>query len=281
LDGGGFASNPTGIVLKKVTTLPKKRQTLPKKRQTLRKAASLHKAASTGHPKATGVPDVVMPAERAPSSEPTVGAVRGAEEPIKIRESTATGNDKIEILKHQLYDVCEDRRGIVCPAYLDLAIRSVTDTTIATAIIEVTFYDIQGNVVDTAKHEDVELWPDTSRGIRIETSVKRVDLIKSYDVRITRTMMAEQERVQLRRHDINRNEAGEHVLKGVVKNISRVMADAAVVVTFYGANNVEIGRKVVVLRDIEPETIRRYELTFKPHEGDMVGTYNIAIGELT
>jgi hypothetical protein len=224
---------------------------------------------------------VVAPKEPVRSSEPVADQeAEQAVEPIRIRESTATGNEKIEILKHGLCDVYADNRGVIYPAYLNLAIRNVTGSTIASASIEVAFYDIEGDVLDTVKHEAIELWADMSRGIRIDSSVKEVDTVKSYEVKVTRTRTADQERVQLRRHDINHNAAGEEVVKGVVKNISKVVADAAVVITFYGANNVNIGRKVIVLRDIEPETIRRYVVTFKPHEGDALGTYNIALGEM-
>ena len=254
---------------------------MPKKRAP-KKTSSVPEAASpAGRAKATDLPDAVTPAEPAPSSEPVVSeVVEEIKEPIKIRESTATGDEKVEILNHELLDVHEDNRGVPQPARVDVAIHNLTDSTIATIVIEVVFYDIEGNVLETAKHQAIELFADRARAIRIESKVMEPDKVKSYDVRITRTRTAEQERVQLRVHDINPNAAGEDVVEGVVKNISKVQADAAVVITFYGANNVEIGRKVVVLRDIEPETIRQYALTFKPHEGDRVGTYNVAIGEL-
>jgi hypothetical protein len=258
-----------------VTTLPEKKQS-PKKTAPTRKAGS-----QAGQAEAAGSPEAVTFAGQAPLSEVAVGdAAEEAKAPRQIRESTATGNDKIEILKHEFNDAYEDRRGIICPAYLELAIANVTGSTIATVIIEVTFYDIEGQAVQVVRRETTELWANTSRGLRVETSVKAVDTIKSHAVTITRTRMADQERVQLRQHDINRNEAGEDVFSGVVKNISTVKADAAVVVTFFGANDEEMCRRVVVLRDIEPETIRQYVFTFKATDDARWGRYHIAIGEI-
>lgn len=88
------------------------------------------------------------------------------------------------------------------------------------------------------------------------------------------------EKVQLRRHEITTTETGEEEISGIAKNISTVKTDAAVIATFYNANAENIGTKVLILRDIEPNSIRQYVLKFKPQEGDSVRTYNIEIGEL-
>ena len=229
----------------------------------------------------TDSPEEIPPAEPAPSSEPAVDAtVEEAKEPVKIRESTAIGNDRIGILRHDLYDVRDDTLDVLRPAGVDLAIQNLSESTIATAIIEVAFYDIEGNLLGTAKHRVIELLPGTSRSVQIDSQVKQVEKVKSYDVRILKTRMADVEKVQLRSHGISRNAAGEEVVEGIVKNVSNVKTDIAVVISFFDANREVIGRKILVLHDVEPDTIRRYELAFKPPEGETVGTYSIALGDI-
>jgi hypothetical protein len=270
----GYVSGVARITSKKGRALPRKKKTPI--------AAPTSAADSPVEPGTTpGVPATAMPSEPSSVGDPTVDdASEEARAPVKIRESTATGDEKIEILKHDFFDVYEDNRWVLKPAGLNVTIRNLTELTIATAIIEAAFYDMAGHVLETATHKAVELWKDTGRAIRINSKIMEVGKIKSYDVKVARTRTAEQERVQLRAHDINRNQAGEDVVLVIVKNVSKAASDAAVVVTLYGANKEEVGRKVAVLRDIGPETIRQCELAFKLHEGDRWGTYRIEIGEL-
>ena len=98
--------------------------------------------------------------------------------------------------------------------------------------------------------------------------------------RVVRSTTADVEKVQLRQNIIRTSETGEEVIRGIVKNISEVMTDAAVVATFYDSDEEDLGTRVLILKDIEPNTIRQYVLTFKPQEGDRVATYRISVGEL-
>jgi hypothetical protein len=168
-------------------------------------------------------------------------------------------------------------------ARVDLAIRNVSDSTIATAVFEAIFYDKEGSVVDTVKHREVELRPETSRLIHITTSIPVYDYdqIASYDVRLVRTATADVEKVQLLRYEIATIETGEEKVWGVAKNISEAKTDAAVVATFYDPKKENIGTRVLVLRDMEPNTVRQFDLRFKPQEGDTVGSCSIIVGELT
>jgi hypothetical protein len=209
-------------------------------------------------------------------------AVEEAKAPPKMPAPTATGNDRITILKHNLTQISMDRGAEYPTARVDLAIRNVSDSTIATAVFEAIFYDKEGNIVDTVKHREVELKPETSRLIHITTSIPvyEYDQIASYDVRLVRTATADVERVQLLRYEIATIETGEEEVWGVAKNISEVKTDAAVVATFYDAEKENIGVRVLLLRDIEPNTVRRFDLRFKPHEGDTVRNCSIIVGEL-
>jgi hypothetical protein len=209
-------------------------------------------------------------------------AVEEAKEPPKMPAPTATGNEKIAILKHKIFEADMERGAEYPTARLELAIRNVSDSTIATAVFEAIFYDQEGNIIDEVKHREIELKPDTSRLIRITTSIpaSESDQIARYDVRLVRATTADVEKVQLRRYEIRTTETGEEEVWGVAKNISEVKTDAAVVVTFYDADKENIGTSVLVLRDIEPNTIRQFDFRFKPQEGDMVRHCSIIAGEI-
>jgi len=221
----------------------------------------------------------VESAKEAPLSEGQ--AVEEAKEPPKMPAPTATGNEKIAILKHNIFEIDMERGADDPTARLELAIRNVSNSAIATAVFEAIFYDQEGNIIDEVKHREIELKPDTSRLIRITTSIPAYesDQIARYDVRLVRATTADVEKVQILRYEIRTTETGEEEVWGVAKNISEVKTDAAVVVTFYDANKENIGTNVLALRDIEPNTIRQFDFRFKPKEGDTVRHCSIIVGE--
>jgi hypothetical protein len=49
---------------------------------------------------------------------------------------------------------------------------------------------------------------------------------------------------------------------------------------FNNSENENIGVRVIILKDIEPDSIRRFHFTFKPIEGDVVKSYTLSIGDL-
>ncbi len=213
--------------------------------------------------------------------------VAETEPTVKTPVPTATGNERIAVAKHELSIVPMWARDEEIeygkpptPDGVELAIRNVSSSTIATAVFEAVFYDQAGNTLDTVKHTEVELPPETSRGIRITCTLLEHDLIQSYAVRLLRATTADAEKVQLRMHEMNTTETGEEEIAGVVKNLSGVKTDAAVVATFYDSKKENIGTRIVVVRDIEPHSVKKYTLKFKPLEGDIVRTYTLNIGEL-
>ncbi|MFC2026541.1 hypothetical protein ACFLUX_01020 [Chloroflexota bacterium] len=206
---------------------------------------------------------------------------------VMTPEPSATGNEKVNVIKHGIrinLDKSrkrEDEAGKDIESIgVDLAIRNVSNSTIATVIFEVLFYDIEGNILDTVKHKEFDMQPSTSRAVVILASILEYKEIKSYNVGITRTVTADVEKVQLRRHEIIANKAGEEEINGVFINISEVKTDAALVAAFYDPKKENIGTKVLILRDIEPHTIHKYHLIFKPQEGDIVRTYTLNVGEI-
>ena len=66
----------------------------------------------------------------------------------------------------------------------------------------------------------------------------------------------------------------------MVKNLSEVKADAGVAVTFYDAAKENLGTRFVVLRDIEPGTVRMYGFRFRPQPGDTVSSCGVVVGEV-
>lgn len=222
---------------------------------------------------------IEMPTPSALFPEPAV--INAAESP-RAPEPSATGNSKLDVLSHRRIDAFLDPQDNSkrFPAAVELSINNASDTTIATAIFEALFYDIEGNVLDTIKHKEIDLPPGRSRRVRINSLQYEEDKVESYAVRLIRMRTADAEKVQPRRHDIFTATTGEQVVAGIVKNLSRDKTDAAVIITFYNLNKEIVGTKVVVLRDIEPDTISKYEIRFKPPEGETVASYSIAIGEL-
>lgn len=213
--------------------------------------------------------------------------IASAEQPIdQIKEPvapepTAIGNERIAVLNHQLAEIKVGvDNGSRSQPGIELAIRNISETTIATAVFEAVLYDQGGAVVGTVKHTEGALEPNRSRAVVINYSHYDYDKVKSYDVRLTRTTSADVEKVQLRRHEATTNGFGEEEIEGILKNISRVKADVAVVANFYDTHSENIGTKVVVVRDIEPDSIRQYRLKFKPQDGDRVHSYTVQIGEL-
>ncbi len=194
-------------------------------------------------------------------------------------EPKVTGNETVKILKHSLNGGVPGSFSRAT-AGADVSIRNVSDITIASLIFEAAFYDIEGNIIDTVKHSEIELKPDTSRAITIDLKQQDASKLISYDIKIARMTTTDIERVQLRRHEIRTTDTGEEEVRGVVKNISNVKAGAALVATFFDSNQENIGTRVVTLRDIDPDDVRHFHFIFKPMVGDRVRSYTLNIGDL-
>jgi len=164
---------------------------------------------------------------------------------------------------------------------VELAIRNVSSSTIATASFEAVFYDIEGNVIDTTTYQTVDLPPGTSRTIHIEYKApKNEGELKSYDVRVTRTTSAETERFHITHKELKVTGTGENEVSGIVKNLSDVKVDAIVFAVFYNMDKRDIGEKAALIREIEPHGMKNFAFVFKPQEGDDVASYTLNVGEL-
>jgi hypothetical protein len=88
----------------------------------------------------------------------------------------------------------------------------------------------------------------------------------------------ETEKVQIRNQDMKVNQVtGEADFKGMVKNISDAKTDAVLLLTFLDYRKELIGDKVVIIRDIEPGQLKKFNFKYKPHDGKIVDSINFTI----
>ncbi len=186
---------------------------------------------------------------------------------------TAEGNDSVEIFKHTL-TIADTLSGV------EFAIKNKSNVTIATMVFEARFFDIEGEVLHTASRTETDLKPGASRAVMIQYPGQHDEYkIKSYALRLVRMTTTDTEKVQVRRYEM-RTIGGEVEVDGVVKNISTARVNAALVANFTNPQKENVGSTVVVMRDIEPETIRRFKFKFKPQPGDIVRTCTLTVGDL-
>ncbi len=199
-------------------------------------------------------------------------------EVVQTPVPVATGNEKIKIINHSLQIVDSATMQKDYRFFIEMAIRNVFEKTIATAMFEVILYDSEGMIVDKFYHKEYELKPCRSRAINIDI-YKDKETVKSYRVTLIKSITADVERIQLRRNEIRTVESGEEV-RGIIKNISDVKTDAALVATFEDARAEKIGVKIIMIKDINPGEFKQFHFVFTPPEGEIVKEYFISIGEI-
>lgn len=186
-----------------------------------------------------------------------------------------TGNDKVIILSHSFLEM-----QIETDAFLvgvDFSMKNASDITIATMIFEVEFFDKDGNIFEKVTHKEIEFYPGQARGVRILSSTRDNNKVKSYSVKIAKLITADVEKVQICRREIKLNKAGELDVTGSVKNISGVKTDASIVVSYLNLTNQDIGSRAIVITAIEPKSYREFKLSFKPPEGEIVNTCTMKV----
>ena len=191
-----------------------------------------------------------------------------------------TGDEKIQIINHSLREIDLTDPRSINSSVIDLAIRNVSDKAIASAVYEAVYYDSTGNVLDTVRHKDCDMRPKSSRSISIATDNVKNNKSKSYRVTVLKTITTDVEKVQLRGNELSTLENGSEEVRGVVKNISDVKTDAALLVNFKDSRNINIGTRVVILKDLEPGTARRFNFIFNAPNGEKVKSCSFDIGEV-
>ena len=197
---------------------------------------------------------------------------------IQTPVPAATGNEKIKIINHSLQVIDSATMQKDYRFFIEMAIRNLFDKTIATALFEVVLYDSEGGIVSKFFHKEYELKPGRSRAINIDI-INDKDIVKSYRVTLLKTITSDVERIQLRRNEIRSVEGGEEV-RGIIKNISDVKTNAAIVATFEDARAEKIGVKIIMINDINPGEFKQFHFIFTPPQGEVVKEYFLSIGEV-
>jgi hypothetical protein len=193
----------------------------------------------------------------------------------------ASGDERISILKHEFQDVGTLDVGIEqIKRGIGLAVRNVSGEDVATVTFEAELYDSGGNLITTLKHQELDIKSNTSRAFTIQTSSIKEDIVRSYNIRVIKTVPTSVEKVQLRRNEVRKLGGGREELSGILKNLSKVKTDAVLVVAYLDAKEEIIGLRALRINDMEPGTVRNFKLVFTPPEGETVKTRNIDIGEL-
>jgi hypothetical protein len=189
------------------------------------------------------------------------------------------GNNVIEILKHNFIDGdntfgCGNIGGGIY-----ISIKNISNMTVAMALFEAIIYDSEGHILDCLKHKELEIRPYNARAITIRIDNMKCSKVKSYRVNLTKTVTIDREKVQLRQNEMRTIEYNLKEVTGTIKNISEYKTDAVVIATFFNTGKEEIGKKVLKIVDIEPDSVRKFNLTFYSAE-NTVKTYSLDIGEI-
>ena len=199
------------------------------------------------------------------------------DEPGEMPEPMVFGNDMVSITKHSLLEI--QIYNCMYKVSVDFAIKNISDKTIATLIFEARFYNKNGKLMDTIVHRESDFGPGVNRGIDIPSNAVVIPgIIKSYEVRIIKMTTTEMEKVQLRNQDMKIDPVtGGAALRGIVKNISDAKTDAVVLLAFNNYKKEFIGDKVVIIRDIEPGQLKKFDFKYRPYGGEIADGFNIAI----
>jgi hypothetical protein len=194
---------------------------------------------------------------------------------VMVPESVACGNEMVTVTKHNLkYFDNAIIEGVEC------GIKNVSDKAIATLIMECTFFDGEGNILNVTKHKETNLLPGNIRGVMIKPPLDvPAFLINSYNIRVLRIITTDVEKVQIIKNEIRTMGDTKEVTLSC-KNISAEKADAAVIVKFLNDAAEAIGIKVIPVKDLEPGTARQFKVSFKPLAGDSVKNHEILVGDL-
>jgi len=147
----------------------------------------------------------------------------------------ATGSNSIQILSHSLRDPQNNNPRGDPQTIIDVAIRNISDKKIATVVFDAVYYDAEGNILDTLRHREIEINPKSSRAIYICSQKAHPLAARSYKVTVVKAVTADTEKVHLYTHEVRTAESGQEEVRGILKNISNVITDAALVACFRDA----------------------------------------------
>jgi hypothetical protein len=210
---------------------------------------------------------------------------------IKIRSfitlpCVAEGNDILEVQSHKFaqIEIPFGRGEIDWGIVIDVAVKNTSEFNIATAVFEIKFYDHVGNLMDVTIWKEYDIPAGSIRPMKISSKKVRDEsdtVAKSYEFKVLRTISPEVEKFCLQVGGIKKSEFGEPIFRGIVRNMSSEMADAAIAVTFYNAVGYELFTNVVEVKGVESGAKREFEFACKSLTDDKPESWSVAIGEIT
>jgi hypothetical protein len=202
---------------------------------------------------------------------------------VKVIKVTMTpipivkGSDKILIMRHSFRENNEEYNRGMPMSYIDVSIRNISGETIATAIFEAIFYDVEGNILDNVRHKELELKPDSSRAIVIVSNKITTVLPKSYSINIVKVITTDVEKVQLLDHKVKTIETGAEEVRGILKNIGAFETDAVLIATFQDSRGEIIGTKAILVRGIGPGAFKSFYFVFDTPGEEKIRKYTFTL----
>jgi hypothetical protein len=189
-------------------------------------------------------------------------------------DTEAVGNNKVAILNHRVIDKTSTGKNS-----LELKIQNTCDKTLATTVLEVNFFDGEGNMLDTVRHKELDMKPDSSRLVFVSPANNDADMFRIYKVTVRKAVTTDYEKVQLHSHDMKPID-GAVEISGVVKNISDVKTDAAVVTLFKDVKDEKIATRVIYIRNIEPGAAKQFRFKYIAPPDESVNSYIMSVGNI-
>jgi len=188
----------------------------------------------------------------------------------------AKGDDRVEITEHHLREGGSE----VGVTAIGVAIRNVSGKGIARAVFDAVLYDSEGKVLGTVRHREFELRPNESRVICISDGKVCGGMAKSYNITTLKTVTTDVERIRVCMHEMRTVEDGVAEVTGIVKNMSDVKTDAALVAVFKDSRDRRIGTRIVPARGIEAGTYKQFCFRFDTPKGETVNSCFLDVGEM-
>jgi hypothetical protein len=189
-------------------------------------------------------------------------------------DAEAVGNNKVAISSHRI--ITKKATG---KSSIEMEIRNTCEKTLATAMLEANFYDGEGNLLDSVCHSELEFKPQSSCKIAIAPVKAAAEAFRTYKVSVRKAVTTDFEKVQLRSHDMKPLDGAVEV-SGVVKNVSDVKTDAAVVTLFKDVKDEKIATRVIYIRDIEPGAAKQFRFKYVAPPDEAVNSYIISVGSI-
>jgi len=240
---------------------------LPKKETKEQKAADLEKEAEEAVEPEAEAQETAEPEAKTPEvtkERLLVGEqpVEEAEEVPKAPEPIAIGDEKIAILKHDIY-----RKGgddTTEAVSIELAVKNVSDTAIGSALFEAELYDIEGNILDKVERKTVDFKQNITRTIQLDYSGPESDKVRSYCVKISKVAMTPEskvtgnEKIKILKHSLNTGDGEFAEIMAdadfAIKNVS----DTTIASLVFEAEFYDIEGNVL-------DTVKRSEIEIKPN----------------